>query len=386
MSQLEDRVPIAQVADLLQVGHAVPFRVLDEHGRLLLNEGQMIGSARLFDLLVERGAWVERWLVKAVRERLQPQGRVPGTVQRRATLFDRWDHAIWDLDAVLRRTLSGAPSAAEWGVRIDELLALTDRDADIALFLAVRQQDRRFALYPLSHALRSALLALLTVRQAGWDAARQRTVVGAALSMNVAMIELQAQMAEQGTPPTAAQLAVIRAHPQRGAQLLQAAGVADAAWLQAVEQHHEHADGRGYPGGLTDVADEARVLRMADVYMAKITPRASRPPLAPLLASRQLFQQEAGAPLATALIKALGVHPPGALVQLKSGEVAVVKRRAGVGGGLQVCTLSDRHGKPSVNAQVFDAADPAHAVTGPCADPAPFARVLPERVYGLVDP
>jgi hypothetical protein len=132
------------------------------------------------------------------------------------------------------------------------------------------------------------------------------------------------------------------------------------------------------------VCDEARMLRMADVYMAKITPRAKRPPLPPLLASRQLFQQEPGSPLAMALIKAIGVHPPGALVQLKSGEIAVVIRRGTQGPAPQVCTLTDRHGKPSIASVTLDSADPASAITAPCTDTAPYARVLPERVYGLV--
>jgi hypothetical protein len=201
------------------------------------------------------------------------------------------------------------------------------------------------------------------------------------------MFELQAQMAEQDTPPTKAQLDVIRAHPLRGVQWLRAAGVADLGWLRAVAEHHERADGSGYPRGLSDVSevcDEARLLRMADVYMAKITPRASRKPLPPLLATRQLFQQEPGSALAAALIKAIGVHPPGALVQLASGEVAVVKRRAVAGPAPLVLTVSDRKGVPSANSREVDTRDPACAITGPCADPAPFSRVPLERVYGLV--
>jgi HD-GYP domain-containing protein (c-di-GMP phosphodiesterase class II) len=387
MHSPDERVPIGEVADLIQVGVPLPFRVLDAHERLLLNEGQHISTDRLLNTLIERGAWVERHLVQEHRARAAAgggQGK-PGSLTRLFTLFDRWDRAQWDLDALLRGTLRKEATAAQWRAMVTELLALLDKDGDVALFSAVRQEDRRFALYPLAHALHSAVLAALTVRQAGWPDDRQRSVVGAALSMNVAMFELQAHMAEQDTPPTQRQLDVIRAHPVQGVQMMQAVGVDDHDWLRAMAEHHERADGSGYPHGRTEVNDEARVLRMADVYMAKITPRAKRPPLAPQVASRQLFQQEAGSPLAMAMIKAIGVHPPGSLVQLKSGEVAVVKRRAASGPSPVVFTLSDRKGQPSTVSHTLDSAEATHAISGPCAEPARFPRVPPERVYGLVE-
>jgi HD-GYP domain-containing protein (c-di-GMP phosphodiesterase class II) len=385
MSLPVERVPIGEVADLIQVGQPLPFRVLDELERLLLNEAQVIGSDRQMEMLVERGAWVDRQLVDERRRELGlASGMAPPDVRRVVNLFDRWERTWWDLDAVLRRSAKGIHTMAEWSALIDELFLLVDRDADIALYLAVRQEDRRFALYPLAHSVHSAVLALLASRQAGWSVERQRSVVGAALSMNVSMLELQALMADQDTPPTTRQLDQIRAHPMEGERLLRLAGVTDEAWLGAVAEHHERADGSGYPRALTTVSDEARVLRTVDVYMAKITPRAKRPPLAPLVASRQLFQQEPGSVLAMALIKAIGVHPPGCLVQLKSGEVAVVKRRAVAGPAPTVCTLSDRKGQPSIGSVSLDTSDPAHAIVGPLADAAAYTRVLPERVYGVV--
>lgn len=381
---LGERVPIGEVSDLIKVGETLLFRVLDAQERLLLNDGQVIASERQMEALKERGAWVERRLVLERREQLS---LVPGAgregAARVVTLFDRWERQIWELDALLRRTHKGLGAAADWSAEVEALIALVDRDVDVALFMAVRQDDRRFALYPQSHALHAAVLALLAARQAGWDAVRQRSLVGAALAMDVAMLELQAAMAEQDTPPTQKQLDVIRAHPEAGVRLMQAAGLGDPAWLRAMAEHHERADGSGYPRGLAQACDEARLLRMADVYMAKITPRAKRPPLPPLVASRQLFQQEANSPLAMAMIKAIGVHPPGALVTLKSGEVAVVKRR-GAGPAPRVCTLSDAKGQPSVKSREVDTGEATSAIAGPLADATGYTRVPGERVYGLV--
>jgi len=386
MNDAERRVPIGEVTDLIQAGVALPFNVYDALDRLLLSTGQVVYSDRQVEALIERGAWVERALVVEHRKRLQAAAEVPApSAARKVSLFTRWERLAWDLDAALRRAAKGAGSLTEITACVETLLQLVERDVDVAIFLAVRQEDRRFALYPLHHVLHSAVLALAGARQAQWPATRQRSLAGAALTMNVAILELQAVMAEQDTPPTQRQLDQIRAHPGRSVELLRAAGIDDEAWLQAVADHHERADGSGYPRGLKEVPEEARMLRMADVYMSKITPRAKRPPIAPQMASRQLFQQEGSSPLAMALIKAIGVHPPGALVQLKSGEVAVVTRRGSAGPAPQVCTLSDRKGQPSIASTTFDSHDAEHAITGPLLDTTKFQRVLAERVYGVIE-
>jgi HD-GYP domain-containing protein (c-di-GMP phosphodiesterase class II) len=261
---------------------------------------------------------------------------------------------------------------------------LVDRDVDVALFMLVRQDDRRSALYALTHGLHAATLAALTGRQLGWDDARVRCIARAALTMNVSLLEVQATMAEQSEPPTKRQMELIRSHPGRSAQMLRDSGVTDAEWLDVVLDHHEQAGGGGYPRGLAQVSDNVRVLRAADVFTAKITPRALRAALAPQQAARELFQQEAGSLLAGALVKSVGVHPPGELVQLRSGEVAIVTRRAAKGPSPVVACISNRNGQPMIDTLVRDTAQPEFAITGPYADRAKFPKVPPERVYGLI--
>lgn len=378
-----DRIPLEQVRDLLLVGHALPFRVLDAQERLLLNEGHVLLDEAQFEALVERGAWAERALVEAERTARAAAARAAAIVPE-LSLFDRWERLLWQFDkcarAVARREARGDALLALYA----SLQALVDRDPDVALFLCIRQEDRRFALYPLRHSIHCAVLALLTGRQLGWPEARCASLACAALTMNLSMFELQALMAEQDTPATKKQLEQIRAHPDATVALLRSAGIDDEVWLSAIAQHHEQAEGAGYPQGLTQIADEAQLLRAADVYMAKISPRAKRVPLAPQTAIRQLFQQRPGDPLAMAMIKTVGVHPPGALVQLQSGEVAVAIRRPAAGTSPLVATLSDRSGRPIGETHRRDTAQPEFAVVGPLADAKAFPRVLPERVYGLI--
>jgi HD-GYP domain-containing protein (c-di-GMP phosphodiesterase class II) len=390
----QTRVPLGEAMDLIEIGTALPLQVLDSLGRLLLNEGQRLLSQSQLQLLLERGAWVEFDAVQRARQ-VRGAAAVGVTVSASASapvplaaptpsLFDRWEQKVWVLDALLRRVGRDPALASElerFGV---ELMHLLERDVDVALFMAIRQDDRRFARYALTHGLHTAMLSALSARQLGWSEAQVLCIVRAALTMNVSMLELQAVLAEQAAPPTRRQMELIRSHPERSVQMLRDSGVADGDWLAAVHDHHEQGGGGGYPRGLADVSEMARVLRAADVFMAKVTPRAARAPLTPQQAARDLFQQEAGGHVASALIKSVGVHPPGELVQLRNGEVAIVTRRAAKGPAPMAAAISDSRGQPMVATVLRDTAQAAFAITGPCADRARFVRVPPERVYGLI--
>lgn len=377
------RVPLPEVRDLIELGHALPFRVLDSLGRLLLGKGQTVLNERQLEALFERGACVEYDEVEAVRRARAGAAAAPERAKRVPTLFDHWEQQTWALDALVRDIAKGGALAARLEAYADEHIALVDRHVEAALFLCIRQDDGRFALYGLTHCQHTATVALLCARTLGWAPARTRSVVLAALTMNLSIVSLQGHMAEQADPPSKRQQEQLRDHPQAAAQLLRGAGVADPEWLAAVEDHHEHPGGGGYPRGLSEVAEMAHVLHAADVYMAKLSPRAFRAPLPPQVAARQLFQDEKGGPVAAALIKAIGVYPPGDFVRLKNGDAAIVAQRAGAGHGVIVASVLNPQGRliPAVR---HDTAAPEFAITGPVTERAGLPRVLPEQLYGLL--
>ena len=383
MTDLSERIALAELRDLLTVGQPLPFRILDAQGRLLLNAGHLLADEAQFDSLMERGAWAERPLVEAERiARAAAAGR--SQAPQAASLFDQWERTLWQLDKLTRALVRRQADVGHVTAHVRSLRMMVRADPDVALFLCVRQDDRRFALYPLTHALHCATIALLAGHQLAWPDAQSDSLACAALTMNLSILELQATMAEQGEPPTARQLRDIRAHPEASVALLRACGVADETWLTAVAEHHERSGGTGYPHGLDRIGEPALVLRAIDVFMARISPRAKRPAMAPQTAVRQLFQESAGSPLTMALVKTLGVHPPGSMLQLRSGEVAVAIRRPPRGTQPIAATLSDARGKPTAQTHRRDTAQAEFAVTGPLSDTAHFARVLPERVYGVI--
>lgn len=369
------------VTNLVKLGEPLPWGVRDAQGNLLLAQGHVIATAGQLAQVLERGAFVDIEEARAVAKRaaeLEKQRQQP---QRPVNLFTLWERALWQLDRLLRSVEE--PGFTE---RADELaqhlIQLTDRDPDVAIYLCVRQDPKRLAIYGLAHAIHSALICLLVARRLGWDDAAVGSTVKAALTMNIATLELQGRLAVQGVPPTATQKEQLAQHPARGAEMLRAAGVADEQWLSAVRQHHERPDGSGYPDHITDPTDMARLLRHVDVFMAKISPRATRAPLTTQVAARQMFQEDQSV-LSATIVKEVGIFPPGELVQLKSGEQAVVVRRTANASMPMVASITDRSGMPVVGTTVRDTSRPEFGIVSTVVDKGLVSRMPPERLYGL---
>lgn len=366
------------VQSQVRLGEPLPWGVRDAQGQLLLARGHVIADAGQLETLLERGAFVDIEEVRAAAKRAEAEAKRP------LNLFALWERVLWQLDRVLRGIDEAEPPFA---ARMDELVqhvvALTDRDADIAIYLTVRQDPKRLTIYALAHAVHCALVARLMGRRLGWPEDKTRTLMKAALTMNIATLDLQGRLAAQGVPPTPAQLEQIRAHPAQGEQMLRTAGVDDTLWLDAIAQHHEKPDGSGYPNGSRDIGELAVALRHVDVFMAKMAPRAMRASLSIQMAARQLFQEDGGGPVSAAIIKEFGIYPPGEFVQLKSGELAVVVRRSANARTPQAASITDRHGMPMVSTVPRDTAKPEFAIVSVASDKALVLRVPPERLYGL---
>ncbi len=99
------------------------------------------------------------------------------------------------------------------------------------------------------------------------------------------------------------ELAVIRRHPEDGADML--AGIGDAEITAMVRHHHERLDGGGYPDGLAGDAIPlgARIIAVADTFDAMTSSRAYRNPCSHGDAL-EVLSTEAGAQLDAAAVSA----------------------------------------------------------------------------------
>lgn len=375
------RLPRSKV----RLGEPLPWNVRDESTRLLLSRGHVVESEEQLDALLARGAFVDIDEARAVahlQASAEQERASLSALKRPQNLFSLWDQSAEEM----RKIMGKLPETPVLSSRIAEfaawLIELVDKDVDMALYHMVRQETAHLYYHGYNHSIHTAVLCLLMARRLNWPQARALSLMQAALTMNMPILQLQGAMAEQDEPMRESQKAQIRPHPQLAAEWLAQAGVTDKDWLTAVAQHHERADGSGYPQGLTEVADMAVALRVADVFMAKISPRKLRAALPIQEAARQLFREDHGGPLSTAVIKEFGIFPPGDVVKLASGEIGVVMRRTDSAKCPLVAAITDAAGHPTVHTVQRDTAQPPYAIVGSVADKSLVARMAPERVYG----
>jgi hypothetical protein len=353
-------VALSSVKHRVLIRQPLPFGVLAADGQLLLSKGYLIESDEQLATLCSRGSLVMLEEVEAdatAGAMAKADRAIPRTADRAAA----WSNSTRRVGKVLASTTDPAFQDA-----LDEastpMLDLIARDPDFAILQALQEERGVKVQYALRHAMRTAIVARLVATRLGWDVAATVSVFKAALTMNVSMMELQGELAASRVPPTAEQRRVIFEHPARSRALLEAGGVRDEDWLRAVEQHHERPDGCGYPRGRSDVDEKARLVRLADLYCAKLGSRAARQGITPDRVGRELFVRDSANPMTHALIKEFGLYPPGSFVRMASGETGVVVKRGPTMLTPLVAALTWPSGEPRVKPQRRDTAQAAFKV------------------------
>jgi len=366
------------VKERIVLGQPLPFSVRASSRLLLLARGQVIADDEQLEALLKRGAMVE---VDELAAAMQPPRRLDAEA-RLSRLPLEWDRLGHDV----RLALGAAPAEMAAAVHgsTDLLLALIDSAPEVALAQIVRQGDAGEGHYGVRHSIHAATACHAAARLLGWSPTEQRRAFQAALTMNVAMLDLQARLATQVSPLTIKQREAINEHPVRSAEMLAEAGIDDEDWLVAVRQHHELPGGNGYPRGLGEVEPLAELLRFADIYTARLSSRANRPAMSAMQAGRELHQMAASSPLAAALIKSFGIFPPGSIVRLASGEMGLVVRNGDKAHCPQVATLTDALGEPRMSPLLRDCGREAYAVAALLPSQSLPMRLTVERIASLI--
>jgi hypothetical protein len=369
--------PLAKVQDRIKLGSPLPFSIHDAASKLLLAKDQVVSDERQLEALVEGGAFVNVDELRGVRAEIYaaPPERLPALWSKCADMLS---------DVLTGMPSPTAPQALDEAARY--LAALTDRAPDLAIFLLVRPDHAAHTRYGVVRSMQAAAAAYLVALRLGWPTERCLTLVKAAFTMNLGMLDLQERMSNQARLPDPHQRTTLMTHPTISLARLKESGVTDDEWLQAVAQHHERPGGGGYPAGTAEVVEMANALRTVDVYTAKLAGRSGRDSLPPPRAARDLLVVERGNPFALALITEFGVHPPGSLVRLNGGEVAVVVRRTADSAAPQVAVLTGRRGEPLADPVLREAGGRDHGIAGPAEAKGLRVRVSAERLYAKAAP
>ena len=231
------------------------------------------------------------------------------------------------LEAAFQLVQSGhAVPAEDIGQAVDQMVESIHLAPDAMLWL-VRLKSRHD--YAYRHSIAGAVYAIAFARQLGYPKGDMRIIGMAALLKDLGNLRLPPGLLGKDQPLTPMELAVLKGHVAHSVQIVRAIRGLPGAVVKLIAQHHEHYDGNGYPRGLKGEAIDHRaaLIGLADAYSAMILPRPYAEALSSHDAIGRLLQQ-AGRQfhpgLAGRFGQSIGIYPVGALVELNSGEVAIV--------------------------------------------------------------
>jgi HD-GYP domain-containing protein (c-di-GMP phosphodiesterase class II) len=178
-------------------------------------------------------------------------------------------------------------------------------------------------------ALRASVFAVVLGRQLGLPERDLYTLAVGGLLFDIGKLRLDNKILQADRKLTAEEITHIQRHVEAGLRLLQRSGLKDPEIIDFIANHHERLDGSGYPNGLggDKIPPFGRIAGLVDCYNAITSSRRYANIKSPAEAINQLYKLKGvhfHKDLIEEFIQAIGVYPVGALVELSTGEVAIV--------------------------------------------------------------
>ncbi len=127
------------------------------------------------------------------------------------------------------------------------------------------------------HSVQVARYAALIARELGWGNTDVNNIYNIGLLHDIGKISVPDSIIHKPGPLNEDEWEIMRGHTTLGAEILKDIHIVKMAGAAAL-YHHERYDGTGYPKGLKgeDIPIEARIISIADAYVAMTNPRVYR--------------------------------------------------------------------------------------------------------------
>lgn len=184
------------------------------------------------------------------------------------------------------------------------------------------------------HVLNTSVLSLLVAREIGIADKEQLMTLGlAALLHDIGRVKLPPQLLRKTVPLTKPEADLYARHVRLGAEMIgQHAKLkltVKPALLAIIEQHHVFLDRSGYPADIDPAKMHplAKILAIVNYYDEQCNHNDPKQSLTPHEALSLMFSKQAAKfdkQILQALVKMLGIYPPGTVVQLSDESIGIV--------------------------------------------------------------
>jgi HD-GYP domain-containing protein (c-di-GMP phosphodiesterase class II) len=263
---------------------------------------------------------------------------------------------------------------------MEDLVESMVRNPDAMMWVArLREQDTM----TYDHGLSVAINLVAFGRHLGFpkDDLAHLGVMG--LMLDVGKMRVPRELLEKEEALTPEEFTILKQHVRHSMNILSETANIHSAVIEGVSQHHERMDGSGYPNGMAGqrISVYGRMCGIVDTYAAITKYRPYADPVSPHEAlqmlsnwSPSLFQLD----MVEQFIQSIGVFPVGSLVELSTGEVAVVvthNKQRRLKPKILVVTEADKKARkhPSMRDLLYDTSE----------NPVFIRRGLPANAFGI---
>ena len=179
------------------------------------------------------------------------------------------------------------------------------------------------------HGLQVAVYLVALGRHLGLPRDLLDSLCTVGLLLDIGKIKISKTLLQKKGRLTSDEFEVIKSHVQHSIDILKDTPGLHPDILQGITQHHERENGSGYPAGLSgnEISLFGRMAAIVDSFSALTNPRsyAEIVPAYEALQTLSIFNSDLYQPsMVEQFIQAIGVFPVGSMVELSSGEVAIV--------------------------------------------------------------
>lgn len=196
-----------------------------------------------------------------------------------------------------------------------------------ALMWLIRMKNESNNTY--AHGLKVAVYMMTLGRHLGFSRHQLSELGFIGLLLDIGKLELPHELLAKSEKLSDEEHALIQTHVAASLSLLNSGAPLGQNVLQGISEHHERIDGTGYPHGLTggEISIFGKISAIADSFSAMTSARPYDVTRSAFDAMKELFKiagTELHAPLVEEFVQAIGIFPVGSMIELSSGEVAIV--------------------------------------------------------------
>ena len=201
------------------------------------------------------------------------------------------------------------------------------------------------------HSLNVAALSIVMAKSMGMTTREMEDIGVCGMLHDVGKTSLSTEVLDKTGPLSPDEMAEMRKHTRYGRDILISTKSVMSGAADVAHAHHERPDGTGYPRKLDDdsIPLYAKIVAIAEAYDSMTIKQTYRDARSPSDALQELYAlrgKQFDEDLVIRFIDAVGIFPPGSIVEMLNGEIGIVLANTSDKLRPRVIMILDRHHEP----------------------------------------